>query len=88
MQVITADQVLWILTDAFCGTKVPTGTVIEKPALLGTFPRFGIKDRTEYVAWLSRQIAADPPTTIVPCHGSLISGSTVGDAVRELVTNM
>ena len=88
IQMSVADKVLWIVTDAFCGAKGPIGMNVQKPELLRTFPRFGVKDRNEYLEWISGQLEATKPTTIAPCHGSLVSGSDVGSAVLGLVENL
>ena len=79
---------LWIVTDAFCGAKGPIGAVVSSPDLLGTFPKFGLKDRDKYLAWLSHQLEINAPKTIVPCHGSVISGLGIGDMAQKLVENL
>ncbi|MEL6572017.1 MAG: hypothetical protein AAFQ64_10180 [Pseudomonadota bacterium] len=64
---------LWIVTDAFRGPKSDNGLTDGQPELLGTFPKFGIADRQAYVAWLSETAATSKPTTLVPCHGAVVS---------------
>ncbi|MEP5154894.1 hypothetical protein [Planktotalea sp.] len=88
MQSSTTDSTLWIVTDAFCGAKAPIGAVVEHPELLGTFPKFGVKDRAEYLAWLTQTLQNKAPTTIAPCHGALVSGANVGADALELISQI
>ncbi|WP_299585931.1 hypothetical protein [uncultured Tateyamaria sp.] len=88
VQMTTADGALWIVTDAFCGPKRAPGTVVDTPEMPGTFPRFGIKDRAVYQAWIASQPSLDRLTTIVPCHGAVISGPDLGPAALQLVEDL
>ncbi|MEP5760004.1 MAG: hypothetical protein ABJ327_12000 [Litoreibacter sp.] len=88
LQVVSNSQTLWIVTDAFCGAKGPIGKVVDQPALLGTFPRYGIADLGAYLDWLSCQIEKNKPTMIAPCHGSLIANNFAGDLALELVKRL
>jgi len=84
----TADDVLWVVTDAFCGTKDGGSEFSQKPELLGTFPKFGIKDRSVYLNWLSAEVETQRPTTLIPCHGALVAGDDIGDVAIGLVENV
>lgn len=84
----TNDATLWIVTDAFCGAKGPVGAIVQTPELLGPFPKFGIQDRTVYAEWLAGEIKNHPPTTILPCHGSVISSNRLGDAALQLIEGL
>lgn len=88
IQMKAGNQVLWIVTDAFCGAKSAAGKVVDKPELLGTFPRFGILDRNIYFEWLSNEVTKISPTLIVPCHGSIISGAATGVEALKLVQHL
>jgi hypothetical protein len=74
----------WVVVDAFCGNDCAAAA---EPSLLGTFPRFGVADRTIYVAWLERQIERDKPTVVVPCHGALIRSRRLAASIRHLVAS-
>ncbi|WP_119166362.1 hypothetical protein [Algihabitans albus] len=82
------EQLVWIVTDAFCGTKGSLGAVVDRPQLLSTFPSFGIADREAYRDWLSEEIANRPPTMIVPCHGSVVAGQTIASDVLKLLQDL
>jgi hypothetical protein len=64
----------WFVVDAFCGPKTsPESDRSETAAFLGTFPTYGVQDRTLYLSWLRQQLRADKPTLMVPCHGSIVA---------------
>jgi hypothetical protein len=75
----------WLVVDAFCGPKADKKAIADTPALLGTFPRFGVADRALYLEWLEQQIEMDKPTIIVPCHGAIIRGPRLPAAIRRLI---
>lgn len=77
------EQRTWVVTDAFKGSNGPVGSVKEKIELLGTFPKFGIQDKALYVSWLEERLTAFQPSLIVPCHGSLVSSTTL---VQDIMT--
>ncbi|WP_299043264.1 hypothetical protein [uncultured Tateyamaria sp.] len=81
----TGSDMIWIVTDAFCGEQAASDTVSDAPRLLGTFPRFGIGDRSAYRAWLAGQVATAAPTRIIPCHGSIIHGDALGAQALQLI---
>jgi hypothetical protein len=75
----------WIVVDAFCGAKATKPGGFGEPDLLKTFPKFGLGDRAAYLPWLERQIAADRPTMIVPCHGAISADPGLIDRIRRLI---
>ncbi len=81
-------EVAWIVTDAFCGPKGTSGLVSKAPAILGTFPGFGIADRSTYVSWARRQLTEDRPSTLIPCHGALVVDRALPDKLDQLLTKM
>ncbi len=66
----------WFVVDAFSGPKItPESDRSETAAFLGTFPTYGVQDRTLYLNWLRPQLRADKPTLMVPCHGSIVASN-------------
>ena len=88
MRVRLASETAWIVTDAFCGEKGASDRCTAHPQLLGTFPKFGIADRARYRTWLTREIGEAAPTTIIPCHGSIIRGDEVATRALKLVEDL
>jgi hypothetical protein len=78
---------VWIVVDAFCGPKQSEKNSAGSPGLLGTFPRFGIADRTIYLKWLERQTELDHPTILIPCHGDIVRSPRLPAAIRRLVAS-
>lgn len=83
IRVRSETELVWIVSDAFCGADSSTPT--EVPALLGTFPKYGVGDKDRYRAWVDDQIASQPPTCIIPCHGSVIRSKTLPADLRTLL---
>jgi len=75
----------WLVADAFSGPKGKPDTVASTPDMLGTFPKYGVSDRNDYLAWVAQKIRADKPTMIVPCHGSLVRSSKLAKSLLDLV---
>jgi hypothetical protein len=78
----------WLVADAFGGPEGNQEGIAGTPALLGTFPRFGIADRPLYLKWLEQQIEMDKPTIIVPCHGAIVRSPRLPGAIRRLIAAM
>lgn len=84
--VIMAEQErLWIVCDSFKGPKGKVGHVGRTVEMLGTFPTYGIKDKVAYAAWLRDRSAADEPTMIIPCHGSMVRSEHLATDVVSLL---
>jgi hypothetical protein len=79
---------IWIVTDAFRG-KGKCNTVSSNDVeLLGTFPKFGIGDLSQYAKWLATQVKGDRPDIIVPCHGSVATGLDIASQALSLVQSL
>jgi len=79
-------QVVWFVVDAFSGHKMSAKVDRAKEiSLLGTFPSFGIGDAGLYVPWLTKQLAADQPRLVIPCHGAIVDSADVSDDIRDLI---
>ncbi|MEJ6403731.1 hypothetical protein [Yoonia sp. 2307UL14-13] len=74
----------WLVTDAFAGPAKPGGDA----TLLKTFPRYGIGDAQTYRQWITKFIAKNPPTTLIPCHGAIVSDPKLGDQLRALTSDL
>ena len=86
IRVKTKQGISWFVGDAFCTTKPnATQTIADSPELLGTFPKFGVADKTIYLDWVHRQIAKDKPTTIVPCHGQIVHAKDLTNKLYKLM---
>jgi len=88
IDVESGPQRCWILTDAFCGPKTTKGAFADRPALLGTFPTYGIGDLPAYLDWLRSFAHTAAPTMIVPCHGSIVSGTDLRPSAVGLVADL
>lgn len=78
-------QRAWLVVDAFSGAKITRPGGFGELELLKTFPKFGLGDRAIYLPWLERQIEADRPTMIVPCHGAISADPRLPEKIRQLV---
>ena len=85
LRVLGSNCVAWIVVDAFCGPKGKNFTVAGEPAMLGTFPRFGVRDKQGYFEWLEKQIREDKPTMIIPCHGTVVSNLNLARKLEILL---
>jgi hypothetical protein len=61
----------WLVVDAISGPA--KAQRCDQPECLKTFPIYGVRDRTAYRAWFTRQLTLDSPTLVVPCHGAVVS---------------
>ncbi|MEL7461300.1 MAG: hypothetical protein AAFX45_09500 [Pseudomonadota bacterium] len=82
------DNRLLIVTDAFRGVKAADDTSCKTPSLLGTFPKFGVADKTAYRDWLDAYLQDAPPTMLLPCHGSRVASATLADDLLKLVAGL
>lgn len=81
----TMQECLWIVCDSFKGPKGKVGHVGQTVEMLGTFPTYGIKDKDAYATWLKGRSAADEPTMIIPCHGSMVRSEHLAKDVTSLL---
>lgn len=78
-------ETTWVVCDAFAGQSGSPGDIETKIELLGTFPTYGIEDKGAYARWLEQELAARPPTMVVPCHGSIIQSGTLAKDIMSLL---
>lgn len=87
LQVQQGSKVAWVVTDAFCGKSAPEGEVNTTPSMLGTFPKFGVKDARVFRDWVANQIAELPPTHLLPCHGPPVEHPDLGTKLIRLLAD-
>lgn len=85
IQITKDNDVIWIVTDTFSSKLVPSNKFVEKPTMLGTFPKYGVKDKTLYRAWVEQQISQTRPTILIPCHGSPVASPNLADDLINLI---
>lgn len=81
------DGVTWIVTDAFCGVsekKAPETTL----GFLKTFPKYGLADKKVFSAWVQKQLKAETPNMIVPCHGGIVRGTDLKIDILALLEQL
>ncbi|WP_187431641.1 hypothetical protein ROLI_013960 [Roseobacter fucihabitans] len=70
IEVRTRSEIAWIVTDTFSAKLHSPGVCAEAPSMLGTFPRYGVKDAWVFKDWANTQLSTDCPTILLSCHGS------------------
>jgi hypothetical protein len=81
----TDDLSAWFVVDALAGPKMADGRHrFDRPEMLKTFPHFGTRDAKSYTAWFERQLRADQPRLVVPCHGGIIAAHDLPRKLRQL----
>lgn len=88
IQVETSSERAWIVTDAFSAPLDPSGNHGDRAEMLGTFPRYGIKDAAKFQRWVNEQISRGAPTMPLPCHGSPVRASDLGFQLKNLLENL
>jgi hypothetical protein len=84
----------WTVGDAFFNiARTPRTAIGLLLRLLGISPglrigasfRWLLRDRAGYRRWLLAAITAERPTTLVPCHGDILTDPELPDRLRRLV---
>lgn len=83
----TQSETAWIVTDAFSAKLHSPGVCAEAPGMLGTFPRYGVKDASVYRDWVNTQLSADRPSILLSCHGSPVNSPDLDAQLIGLLTN-
>ncbi|MEQ9365204.1 MAG: hypothetical protein RIF32_13230 [Leptospirales bacterium] len=78
----------WFVVDAFRGPDDADDPPAQEPALVGTFPSFGVGDAGAYTEWVLARIAADAPNLLIPCHGALVQGESLPKKLAALVRSI
>lgn len=74
-----------IVTDAFSSPLQPVGQFGDAANLLGTFPRYGVKDAHAYTSWAIDFLSQCQPTLLLPCHGSPVRAADLTDQLITLL---
>ncbi|MEL6682392.1 MAG: hypothetical protein AAFQ09_07075 [Pseudomonadota bacterium] len=85
LSVTKGAETAWIVTDAFSSAHHPAGTDAKEPTLLGTFPKYGIKESAVFKAWVAQQLARQAPTLLLPCHGSPVKSPNLAVSMMRLL---
>jgi hypothetical protein len=85
LQIEGAEDLAWIVCDAFSSPLVKDGAYAEGPSMLGTFPKFGVRDRKMYTSWVKSQISRQPPTILIPCHGAPVRRTDLAELLSALL---
>lgn len=84
----------WTVGDAFFNIartpRTPIGFLLWllgiSPGLrIGASYRWLVRDRAAYRRWLLDTIAAQRPTTLIPCHGDILTDPQLPDRLQRLV---
>lgn len=84
MVIRAEDELVWVVTDAFCGV-LEKGDVRARAGFLKTFPTYGLQDKQRFSNWVQQQLAESEPTMILPCHGEIVRGSELTREITALV---
>lgn len=85
VQIQSKANVTWVVTDAFTTPSIVENEYTQEPSLLSSFPKYGIKDKEQFINWVDREIANLAPTILVPCHGGLLKSKNLGLAIVKLL---
>lgn len=78
VQIESGSDIAWVVTDAFSARLLATGVYGNSATMLGTFPRYGVKDAGAFKNWVKEQVSSAKPTILLPCHGSPVKASDLG----------
>lgn len=87
VEIRTRTEIAWIVTDAFSAKLHSPGICAEAPNLLGTFPRYGVKDASVFKDWTNTQLSADRPSILLSCHGSPVNAPDLDAQLIDLLTD-
>ncbi len=88
IDVLAGNERLWIVTDAFCGSKSAKNGISDQVELLGTFPTYGVAKLNDYFDWLSRVSETAQPTALLPCHGSIVLDRELATDAVKLIAQL
>lgn len=85
LQIKSKGEVIWIVTDAFTAQPTAVGEFTQEPLLLGTFPRYGVRDSELFRTWVETKISELAPTIVIPCHGGILKCDNLGKSLSNLL---
>lgn len=81
------DELVWIVTDAFCGLQ-DKGDERARAGFLKTFPTYGLEDKKRFSDWVRQRLSEEVPTMIVPCHGEIVRGAALDTEITALLETL
>ncbi|WP_051644787.1 hypothetical protein [Labrenzia sp. DG1229] len=87
MVVRCGNEVVWVVTDAFCGIK-EKGEDSAQIGFLKTFPKYGLKDKERFSNWVRNRLGEEVPSVVVPCHGEIVRGPEIRDGIMALLDGL
>ena len=81
------DEVVWFVTDAFCGVQEKSDAE-PTVGFLKPFPTYGLRDKAAFTAWVRNRLDLEEPTVIVPCHGEIIRGKDLKRDICALLETL
>lgn len=79
VQINSVSECALVVTDAYSSAIQPPGTFGGNVTMLGTFPRYGVKDARTYKTWVAELLSNAAPTMLIPCHGSPVRSPNLTD---------
>jgi len=85
---------VWTVGDAFFNIartpRTPMGLLLRLLGIsaglrIGDSFRWLVRDRPGYKKWLIDTIAAERPTTLVPCHGEILTDARLPERLHQIV---
>ncbi|MBG6144117.1 hypothetical protein IWQ48_002761 [Labrenzia sp. EL_13] len=81
------NEVVWVVTDAFCGIR-QKGEDTAQIGFLKTFPKYGLKDKERFSNWVRNRLGEDVPSVVVPCHGEIVRGPEIRSGIMALLDGL
>lgn len=81
------DQLVWVVTDAFCGV-LDKGDERARAGFLKTFPTYGLQDKNLFSDWVRKRLEKEVPTMIIPCHGEIVHGADMRAEIQALLETL
>lgn len=81
------DELVWVVTDAFCGLQ-DKGDERARAGFLKTFPTYGLEDKKRFSNWVRQRLSEEAPTMIVPCHGEIVRGAALDTEITALLETL
>ncbi|MEP5729918.1 MAG: hypothetical protein ABJL67_11185 [Sulfitobacter sp.] len=87
VEIRTQSEIAWVVTDAFTAKLHAPGVYAEAPNMLGTFPRYGVKDASIFKGWTTTKLSTDGPSILLSCHGSPVHGPDLDAQLIDLLAD-
>lgn len=75
----------WVVCDAFSTNSPNANGFAKQPDMLGTFPKYGVRDQSVYVPWVRKQLSRTAPSILIPCHGAPVQTSDLSVSLNRLL---